>query len=290
MGNKLVFNNWDEESFKNDYDNNFIDFENQMMKVAKTNPKTSHSLFACAILWFALKYIDKKEASSDELVNYMKLAMQGAYAHILTEMNLGKSQEVWIDQELVTLEKEASTHKTDVATLVDIYDIACICRCEKVKKIIINQIDPGPFFHNSNLSKSYYYSLYYLEKTDSKNNTNLVQKQFEEVRTKAAAVYENDNEWKKWYEKYLLPTIKLREVLMIGNEVDFNIQLQEVLNKDRELKDVSPKVMNPNNWIPWEINSLACRAHDKGWKITVEDSRLLKFLVEGKCNVTSLEP
>lgn len=290
MENKLRFNNWDETSFKDDYDRNFNGFEDKMMKAAKSDGSTAHSLFKRAVLWFSLKYINDDNVSNAELANYMKLAMQGAYTHILTEMKLGELQETWIGQEKLKLKKDVATHKSTVATLVDIYDIACVCRCEEVKKIVINQEDPGPFFKNPNLSKSYYYSLFYQEQSYKKNNADIIQKQFDKIREKAAALYENDHEWGQWYQNYLLPVIKLRELLMIGTQEDFNTQLKEVLQKDRELKDVSPEVMSTNSWIPWEINSLACRANDKGWEITVEDSRLLKFLIEGKCNVTSLEP
>ena len=73
---------------------------------------------------------------------------------------------------------------------------------------------------------------------------------------------------------------------------NFNTQLQITLDKNRAYFDnkENNRFREMENWLPWDIIAYACRAYDKGWKITVEDSRLPMFLVEGKCNVTTLAP
>ncbi|PTX63137.1 immunity protein 49 of polymorphic toxin system [Kordia periserrulae] len=290
MANTLEFNNWDENSFKDDYDKNFNGFKEKMLNAAKSNPNTSHSLFKRAILWFAIKYVHN-ESSFEELSYYMKLAMQAAYAHIQTEVNLGTTQELWIDNEKVSLQKTSSTHKTNVATLMEINDITCICRCEKVKEAIFRQTDPGPFFHNVNLARSYHYPYYYLEKSLHKIDDAVIQRQLDKMDKSAEDFFKDDDEWNDWYEAIYLPLSALRNAFYLGNEASFNEKLQIALDKDRAFNDdAKGRYANPDNWIPWEINAFACRAHDKGWNITVNDSRLLMFLVEGKCNVENLAP
>ena len=136
------------------------------------------------------------------------------------------------------------------------------------------------------------YSVYMLEQSYKLISEESLKKILDEIDTKAAKEYKNSKEFRGWYSKCLVPLNKLRETFYLGTEEEFNIQLKIALDKDRVHHDSESfdRVRDRKTWYPWDIIAYACRAHDKGWKITVEDSRLPMFLVEGKCNVTTLAP
>ena len=63
------------------------------------------------------------------------------------------------------------------------------------------------------------------------------------------------------------------------------------LDKGRAFSDDSRgRYANSDYWIPWDIIEFVSIPYDRGWRVTVEDSRLLNFIVEEKCNVTGLNP
>jgi len=114
----------------------------------------------------------------------------------------------------------------------------------------------------------------------------------DEIKENAAEEYKNSKEFSGWYSEYLMPLADLREAFHLGTEESFNTALKTVLDKNRAYFDSEEdgRFRDDKNWYPWDVISYACRAYDKGWKITVEDSRLPMFLVEGKCIVENLGP
>lgn len=290
MANKIDFKNWNQEIFGDKLSRNFTGFKEQMIEVAQGKAKRLHSLFERSKLWFTLKYVEDK-TSREELTTYFRYAMQSVYGHILTEEHINQDQEIWVADKKVQLKKIEKGSDASVYKLMDFFFIASICRCEKVIEAILRQQDSGPFFHNINYSKSYHYPYYYLEKSLHRIDDSVIERQLNSMNTSAENFFKDDKEWNDWYHAVYIPVSELRKAFYLGNETSFNEKLQIALDKDRAFNDDEKgRHADPDEWIPWEIIAFACRAHDKGWEITVEDSRLLKFLIEGKCNVTSLEP
>jgi hypothetical protein len=290
MKNIIDFKNWNQDMFEEDYDDHFDDFENAMTSLAQEDGSSLYNLYDSCKQWITLKII-KNEFAPEEFTKYFRYAMQGVYGHIVTEEHIGELQKIWVADKFVEVKKDEQGNDTSVDKLVDFNFIASICRCEKVVEAIFRQQDPGPFFHNPNYAKSYFYPYYYLEKSMHKIDDSIIERQLNSMNTSAEGYYKDDEEWNDWYYAIYIPVSELRYAFFLGNETSFNEKLQEALHKDRAFNDTPEgRFENPDNWFPWEIISLACRAFDKGWKITVEDSRLPKFIIEGKCNVTSLEP
>ncbi|MCH2193513.1 immunity 49 family protein [Kordia sp.] len=290
MENTIDFKNWDQGIFEYKLSRNFEGFRDQFIEVVQGNATRLHNLFARNKLWFTLKYVEN-ELSLKELTTYFRHAMQSSYAHIITEENITKDQEVWVADKKVLLKKSAKGQDTSVDKLMDFFFIASICRCKKVIEAVLRQTDPGPFFHNVNLSKSYHYPYYYLEKSLHKIDETIIERQLESMNMKAEGFFKHDDEWNDWYHAIYIPLSELRKAFYLRDEASFNEKLQAALDKDRAFNDDEKgRYANPDNWLPWEIISFACRAFDKGWNITVEDSRLPVFLVEGKCIITNLAP
>ncbi|WP_298511800.1 immunity 49 family protein [uncultured Kordia sp.] len=290
MGNKIDFKNWDQEIFEYKLSKNFTGFKEKFIGVVQGNATRLHNLFIRNRLWFTLKYIEDK-TSIEELKNYFRHAMQSIYGHIITEEHIGESQEIWVADKKVQLKKERRGSDTSIDTLINFFNFASICRCEKAIEAIFRQDGTGPFLDNPNSVKSYYYEYFFLERSLHKIDESIIKRELDIGNKKAEKFYEGEDEWKDWYQGIYIPLSELKYAFFLGDETSFNEKLQIALDKDRAFSDDSKgRCSNSDYWIPWDIIALACRAHDKGWKITVEDSRLLTFLIEGKCNVSNLEP
>lgn len=290
MANKIDFKNWDQESFEDNLSRNFTGFKEQMIEVAQGKAKRLHSLFERSKLWFTLKYVEDK-TSMEEFTTYFRYAMQSIYGHIVTEEQINQDQEIWVADKKVQLKKDRRGSDASIDNLINFFNFATICRCEKVIEAIFRQDGSGPFLENPNVAKSYYYEYYYLERSLHTIDESIIKRELDIGDKKAEKFYENDDEWHDWYQAIYIPLSELKHAFFLGDEIVFNDKLQAALDKDRAFND-DPKgrYSNPDNWIPWTLISFACRAHDKGWKITVDDSRLPMFLIEGMCNVANLEP
>ncbi|MEM6721430.1 MAG: immunity 49 family protein [Bacteroidota bacterium] len=290
MTNIINFKNWDQELFEEEYEDNFDDFEDDMIAMAQEDGSSLYDLYDSCKQWIILKII-KNEASHEELTRYFRYAMQSLYGHIVTLEHLGEEQEIWVADKKVHIKKETSVSYKSVDTLIDFLNITAICRCKEALEAIFRQDGTGPFLDNPNAVKSYYYDYYFLERSLDKVDNAIIQRELEIGNQKAEKFYKNDAEFKEWYPAIYIPLSELKHEFFLGDEASFNEKLQIALNKNRSYYD-DPKgrYANLENWIPWELIAFACRAYDKGWNITVEDSRLPKFLIEGKCNVGSLAP
>lgn len=290
MENRIDFKNWDQEIFEYKLSRNFTGFKEQFIEVVQGNATRLHNLFVRNKLWFTLKYVEDK-TSLEELKTFFRHAMQSSYGHIVTEENINKDQEIWVADKKVSLKKERQGQDASVDKLMDFFFIASICRCEKVLEAILRQVASGPFFHNPNVSKSYHYPYFFLEKSLHKIDDAIIERQLNSMNTSAEGFFKGDDEWNDWYHAIYIPVSELRNAFYLGDETSFNEKLQVALDKDRAFNDdVKGRYANPDNWFSWETIAFACRAHDKGWNITVEDSRLPKFLIEGECIITSLNP
>lgn len=290
MKNIIDFKNWNQELFEEDYNDHFDDFKNAMIELAQKDGDSLYNLYDSCKQWLILKII-KNEASHEELSMYFRYAMQGIYGHIVTEEHMRQDQEIWVADKKVSLKKERQSSGTTVNKLMDFFFITSICRCEKVLDAILRQAATGPFFHNPNLSKSYHYPYFFLEKSLHKIDNSIIERQLNSMNASAEDFFKDDEEWNDWYHAIYIPLSELRKAFYLGNETSFNEKLKLALDKDRAFNDdAKGRYANPDNWFSWEIIAFACRAYDKGWNITVEDSRLPIFLIEGKCNITDLNP
>ena len=288
--NIINFKNWDQEFFDEDYDRVTENRISKMITISQNRADRMPFLFKAAKKWVILKFL---KDPNFEIKTYFKSALQGAYGHIKLAESNGASLSLWIGDKKVDLTHEEGL-KGDVSNLYEYLKFAYVTRCKELENIIFDIFEKNEksFFSNDNMIGHFTYPIYFLERSHSWLNSDKIKELLSDIDLYAANEYKNDKEFGGWYSECLVPLNKLREALFFGNEENFNIQLKITLDKNRAYFDNKEdnRFRDMKNWLPWDIIAYACRAYDKGWKITVEDSRLPMFLVEGKCNVTTLAP
>lgn len=288
--NIIKYKTWDQEFFEEVYEDT-LTYKDEMLNKVQVGRADLHYFFREAQDWITLNVFDLKKDDYTKISENFKYAMQVAYGHIKSVESLGKSIKLWVGNKQVTLVNESKSHSY-VTTLMNLYPYAIICRCKVVLDLILkNQEDPGPFFHTTSFTTHPSYPLYYLDKSLHKMTDDVIEKQLVKVNNNAKTYFEGDKEWSHWYKEVYLPLSELRHQFYIGTEVGFNKKLQIALDKNRIFYDSErdDNCRDTKAWFPMEIIAYASRAYDKGWKITVKDSRLPMFLIEGKCKVENLE-
>jgi len=256
--NIINYKTWNEAYFKEVYEDT-LDYKDEMLNKVQVVRADLYYFFREAQDWITLSIFDYKKDYYTKMSENLKYAMQASYGHIKSIEKLGEPVKLWVGNKQVTLVNESKSHSY-VTTLMILYPYAIICRCKVVLDLILlNQNDPGSFFHTASFSEHPSYPLYYLEKSLHEISDQVIEKQLTKVNDNAKAYFDENREWGRWYKEVYLPLSELRHQFYIGTEVNFNKKLQIALDKNRTFYD-SEKDDNCRNtkaWFPMEIIAYA---------------------------------
>ncbi|MBL6445147.1 immunity 49 family protein [Fulvivirga sp. 29W222] len=286
MGNQIEFKNFDQEFFEEEYEHILLLVSQSIEWLVEGDSEGLHRLFKFGMQQITLKIVNG-ETDRTELSRCFKLAMQGIYGHIKSLDNNGELTKLWVADQEVQLTNTGAGYDS-VFELASAYTYASICRCSDVIDLIFNLPESSKFLNYGEHDNHPVYKLYQLFKSEPDIDKELFNDYIENSRGK----YGGDPELKNYVSLIDEPRQKLLEQYYFGDSSSFNKQLKEALEKDKQYRDTTEgnRFRDVDGWLPWGLISFACRAHDKGWEITVEDSRLPMYLVKGECKVESLAP
>ena len=279
---QINFKNFDQNFFKEEYED-LLGFRDEMLHLAKNNGDRLYYLYIDAKSWVTLKYIEGSHGKAS-IAKDLLMAMQGIYGHIKTLSNFGKPTKIPIDGEEVELVNKKNSYDT-VFDLWGAYVNASICRNKDVIDLVMAQDDSTLFFREGRFE---YSSAYKILKF-FKNEKEVDEESFEHCQKANLDRLQGAEE--EGYREYVSkPLIALEHAYFFSDANTFNQSLETALNKNREYYDTEEegRCRDSINWLPWPIIFVACKAYDKGWKITVDDPRLPMAFVTGEYNVPSV--
>lgn len=287
----MKFKNFDEEYFDERVEYSF-GRKNRMIEVAQTKGNKLFYLFKNSVEWITLK-IMKGETDREELRGYFQLAMQGIYGHLKLVDKKGETIKLVIAGKEVELENNESGYD-NVFTLMEAFTYAAICRSKEVLDFIFSIKEESPLLRQGEHFYHPIYKLYYL----LKNEPGVTRDQFDDYVLASEKYYGSQtpegatDEYENYQPLIEIPRRKLWREYFLGTEQTFNEYLNDALQKNKEYYDTENhnRLRDVSGWLPWNLISVASKAYDKGWEITVEDPRLPMFLVKGECKVESLAP
>jgi hypothetical protein len=284
MSNNIDYKNFDKDFFNEEYED-IIDFFDDMLHIAQTNGDKLYNLYEDSIKCSVLKYVNN-ESKPENIINYLHYAVQGMYGHLYSLLNIGKPVDLFVEDKKVTLTNNSKAY-SHLFYLFNIMSFAQICRCNKLIDLIINIPETSIFFqHPYQEQHKILYKIMYSNRRGEITDMELFN---EHSRLYLEKFKDKDSiEFNKFI---YIPKHELEIILNTGNENEFNLKLKEALELNRKYYDTPEdnRYKEIDNMLPWSLISIACQAYDKGWNITVEDSRLPMFLVRGECSINSLE-
>lgn len=283
MKNNLIkYKKFDYNFFEDEYE--FV-FSNKDFTIesAQSHGDSIHFLYEDSITWITLKYINE-EINPEEIKKYFELCMEAYFSHIKTIENLGQEVPVIINSVKKVVTNDSKSYN-NIFELLNAYNFASICRNKNVKDLVFNQPFDGNFIrkgvHENHPSSKAYYLF--------KNEREVDQARLDDFYT---ALIENvkQKDLKEYKEKLMIPLGEVYKNYFLGNAESFNLALEEALELNKAYYDTEKddRCRDSQNWLPWNLISLACKAYDKGWEITVKDTRLPMFMIRGECNVPEI--
>lgn len=283
MDNFIRYKNFNEKVFQLRNKKAF-EFLPKLTEVAQRNGDRLYYLYTDSIKCALLKIVNG-ETDTRVLTKYLKLAMQGMYGHVKSLINFGKPVELFIGNKKVNLVNESREYSR-LSNLTNILLFARICRFASLEDLIFEVTEKSVFFDHPNQEP--FLAGYSINKMVYSNE--LEESEFDLYFNKLIKKHSSaDSE--EFKVSIVIPYRAAEKELLFGSSKSFSEKLSFAINSDRsywESKEDN-RYVDIDKMLPWFLISLACRAYDKGWDITVEDPRLPLFLVKGECNIDSLE-
>jgi hypothetical protein len=284
MSNNIDYKNFEESYFQHQLQRSVAKLP-KMLSVATTRGDKLYYLYINSKRSIVLNIVNN-ETDSSLLKKYFSYTMQGMYGHLYSLLNIGKPVDLFVGDKKVALTNNSKAYSY-LFYLFNIMSFAQICRCNKLIDLIINIPETSIFFQHPNQEQDkILYKIMYSNRRGEITDMNL----FNEYRRLYLEKFKDKDSIE--FNKFIyIPKHELEIILNTGNENEFNLKLKEALELNRKYYDTPEdnRYKEIDNMLPWSLISIACQAYDKGWNITVEDSRLPMFLVRGECSINSLE-